>query len=135
MEKQLKKLSLLLIAMLCITLTACSDKDDDKKDEPNIPTGNSDSLVGTWDGYCEDDQEEYATLVFRTDGSGWYQENDGEKDYFDNYRVKNGILEIMWEDEYSYEQVGKITINGNRFRINLRDEWDDEDDWWVFKKR
>jgi len=114
--KTLWRWMLTLVAAIALTasFTACGDDDDNEND------GSSNSrypLTGYW---TSDDPDEDYGVLFNADGSGDWSEP------FEDYKVEDGHLYIMWDYDGDYEDEGAIKIAGNKFRL-----YNPYEDYWT----
>lgn len=118
-------LTVLLIALMSVSLAACGDD----KDEPD----NDNAILGKWHGYLDNDRESYFT--FKPDGTLVWAEND-EKDGWEEF--SNNKWSISGEtlrldlnivngkvDDYT---SGKYTIKGKTLTYTYK--WYDGDGKW-----
>lgn len=93
--KVLKHLWWLVLAIgMVLSLTACGDDKDEKDDDNDIVTTNSE-IVGKWV------ENEFAGYQFDSDGTGfgWEADNGSLEDYWDlTWTYKNGILRWTYDD-------------------------------------
>ena len=95
----------LLMVVLCLNFTACSDDDDDDSSNP---------IVGVWQN---DDEGEHLRWTFRNDGSGeehLFYDDDSESYTYQftyTYDSKSSTLIINYDDDDTDKYT--ININGN----------------------
>lgn len=128
----MKKLFVFLfIVMLCINFTGCTDNNDDN----NKGDYNS-KIVGTWglykdwyDGDYEYYDEGEFTITFKSNGSGYAYEDDGDdygeddRAYFD-WKIKGSELYIKMEFDDGYSRAEIKSLKNDELILL----WDDDDD-------
>lgn len=123
-----------LMVLTCVGFAACSDDDDD---EPG--GGDRHSLTGTWLSQGIYDEENHNVIVtsrtfqyvFNEDGTGTagYVGIGYRTDVFDDYKVENNGLYILWEGDSEYDYEGAIKWHGE----NMLLRWSEEgNDWYFF---
>lgn len=129
--KAIKYLGMLL-AMLALSVSFVSCSSDDEDEDGG---GNSSSVVGTWEGYEDgEDEEELVTMRFNSNGTGRYteycfeHEEIEEDDYFE-WEQEGNIVYIWFEDDND-DVTGYLNGNtlvvqvdendGDNYRFKLR---------------
>lgn len=122
--KTVKLFTVLLLAMICISLSSCN------KDEDNDDNDGS-ALVGTWAWLSETNSEEY-WVVFKENGTGYtwdsYNGKTSPKAYFSySFNEKSSMLLITYdevdteyEDENS-ETVEVLTLTDKKLVLDFED--------------
>ena len=106
----------LLMVVLRLNFTACSDDDDDDSSNP---------IVGVWQN---DDEGEHLRWTFRNDGSGeehLFYDNDSESYTYQftyTYDSKSSTLIINYDDD----DTDKYTININGNTMTAKNEYGTE---------
>ena len=135
MKVNFKFFNLFAIVATCVLMisvfTSCKDDDYDN----DLP-GARYPLTGTWQGY-DSEYNQYEVYKFNSDGSGYFTSYDkGDTpdwfDYFTDYKVSNGMLYLMLEDDVEWHEEAQIrNITSNSFQVR----WHYDDPWLTFYKK
>lgn len=121
------------MVLTCVGFAACSDDDDD---EPG--GGDKHSLTGRWVSQGVYSVENPNVLVptspsqyiFNEDGTGEYV-GTGHRIYvFDDYKVENNSLYILWEGDSEYDYEGAIKWLGGNMLLSWGEESSPESGPW-----
>lgn len=128
MKKIYGILMLTVLAICSVTFVSCGDDDD----EEDLPSGVSQSFIGTWRiNLVEDEYQEWLEFQFKSDGTFIYRDWDNEENtiYTENgwYNVIANNLTLKWadgsEDTFVYSINGKklmlVYIEGDNFDVGL----------------
>jgi hypothetical protein len=97
---------------MSISLSACGNDDDD-----NDTTGSLSNLPGKWETSLSysSGQTWHAVYQFYTNGTGYFYEytddttsTEADIDYFNDYKVENGHLYILWDGDNEYDDEAII---------------------------
>ena len=93
-----KTIAILLAAVMALTLVACTEKKNEKKN----------AIVGTWEGA-------YDRFVFNSDGTGTWAERGGEDGTFGagdpiRYTIDGNVITIDGEDTATFSVDGDTLI-------------------------
>lgn len=109
-------MTVMMVAMLSVGFTACSDDDDNNND------GGGNTVVGTWSGVDEDGY--MLTLTFNSNNTGVLREtylNYSDYTYSFTYTMKNensGSLTYMENEGKYYTYTCTFTLSGNTLILN-----------------
>ena len=107
-------MAIIVVATLSVGFVSCGDDDDEV------------SIVGTW---RYDDSEGYDLFVFKSDGSGIYEEyeyvgnkavKDGSEKFTYVFNAGTGVLKVVWEDN-DVETFKIVFSSSNKFVIDGKD--------------
>jgi hypothetical protein len=137
--KTLKFLGMtLLMVMLAINFTACSDDNEEAVSNPN-------DIIGKWeltwtkgwelndDGHKEywDEADSGLYFVFKDDGTGYHYEDYGSNAYF-NWKLEGNQLSVTYT-QFDGADIYKVEeLNSSTLTITSTD--DDEVDTSTYKK-
>lgn len=103
-------LARLLTIVMAVTMSfgfsSCSDDDDDDK-------GNVTLIVGTW---IDTGDNSEVSFTFKKDGTGFYQDNSGTKNFNYTFDENNYKLKLWYVDSstvYNYD----VSLTGNTLML------------------
>lgn len=117
-------LSYLLIAVLCLGFTACSDDNEDDK--------GGKSIEGTWKYTSTNDEDlRSGTFTFKSGSSLTWYNGEGTSNNCTYTLTGNKLKIVLNQDDYI---EGTLTISNNNatFKYTWHDydgEWDDEEEY------